>query len=229
MLPGVEDSGEIAKVSAGDEGAGAVDNDEASNGDEGDDWSRVDAESVVKVTDFGSARASSRDSSLAPVGVGITCGIVKTSTHRSAAMRRVTAKDGVDVARVSAGCPSRSCESTRRTHSQVAHLEKKVASLPKVPRAPLPVATGSEDVVDVDMGRQELAAGVGGWRGTKKFNGLYQPVPNQGLQIAELVSVEKYLEEGWHDSKRFAALPHSGTLLSVTNVRGHNVLTRASA
>lgn len=134
-------------------------------------------------------------------------------------MRRVTTKDGVGVAYVSAGGPQ-SSDSTQRAHSQLVRLAKKVSSLPKVPRAPVPVATGSKDVVDVDMNWQKLAASVCVRRGTTNVDGLYQPVLNQP------VSVEKYLEEAWHDSKRFAALPYSGTLLSVTKVRGYNVMLR---
>lgn len=107
----------------------------------------------------------------------------------------------------------RGSDSSWRTHSQVARLTKNVASLLKVKTALLPVATSSEEVVDVGMDRKEWESGVGARCGNTNFDGYDQPVPNQGLQISMPISIEKYIEEGWNESRRFATLPQYDTLL----------------
>lgn len=60
------------------------------------------------------------------------------------------------------------------------------------------------------------------------FDGVTQPVPNQGLLNSVPMSSEDYVKEGWFDSCRFTTFPESGggVLFSVTDVRGRSALTR---
>lgn len=77
----------------------------------------MDAAQEVQFVDNGSARFAGRNSLPAPVVAGVISGIVKPSTHRPAVMRRVAARDGVGLVRISTASPS-----TRRNQSQVARL-----------------------------------------------------------------------------------------------------------
>lgn len=70
--------------------------------------------------------------------------------------------------------------------------------------------------------------GSGYWVETS-FDEVFQSVPNQVLLISVPMPIGDYIREGWFDARCFATLPESGALLSMTNVRGRNVLTRLGA
>lgn len=143
-----------------DEGADVVDGDGNDCSRDGvvsrdvGDGSRDRAGKVKRVTDDGSVCVPSGGGSLDSVGAVMRSSIVKMSMTRSVVTRRMETKDGVNVSRGNSGDCFQGSDSTRRSHSQVARLAKKVASLPKVLRAPLPVALCSEEVLDVKMDRQ---------------------------------------------------------------------------
>lgn len=85
MLSGDEDRMVIASVSAGEAGDGNVNFVEGVDVADGDghDKSCADAEPVVGVIYNGSARTSISHGSLAPLGGGVSSGIVRMSSSRS--------------------------------------------------------------------------------------------------------------------------------------------------
>lgn len=179
----------------------------------------------MEVVDASASGVAEGESSPAVIVGRIVGGIAKPSTCRWPASRRVAAKT-TGLVPASVVTPSRGSGSSSSTRSRGARLAAKVDALPKVPRAAVP---GAAEPEVGDVGRRALAAGVGGRRGATNFDGIYQPVVDQGLQISVPMTVLEYVGEGWHDSKRFAALTESGTLLSLMNVRGHVVHTKLGA
>lgn len=227
-LPGVEDNGAFSSISLGDDDDGSVGYGDSGDGVSpryGDDGCGAGVGNIKRANTTGAASVLSIDRLSNTKGAVAAGGIAKFPVRLSDAMGKVATKDGIFVAHGVAVGSSRGSSSSQRAQSQVSKLAEKVASLLKVPSAQLPVEPRSEDVLDVDKGLHELMANVGGGNGGANFDGLYQRVPNQGLPV----NVDKHIEEGWFYSERFAALPNSSTLLSITYAHCHNFLTSTGA